>query len=234
MVRRGVHAMATAKEPPAINPLWAILAVFISFILTLFLGAFCLILFGVGPAMVLSELLIAVVPVGYVLYRRVDIKRYIGLEAKPRQILMGLAFGGFLVFFDIIVTGVLVSIFGVSARVEESNQLIVSMSSSTEGLILVVLTMLLAGICEEFTFRGFLLTSLSSINSKYSFGIALLGSSLAFGLIHFDPQAVYTISAFLIGLVLGFVYHRWHSYTISATAHATLNLVVLALSFLIR
>jgi membrane protease YdiL (CAAX protease family) len=121
-------------------------------------------------------------------------------------------------------------IFGQSEAVEESNKLIIDMSSSLEGLVLVIATLTLAGICEEFTFRGFLQ---NAINNKYSSGVALLASSLAFGLLHFDPQAVYTISAFLLGLVLGYVYHRWHSYTVSATAHATLNLIILALAVLV-
>jgi membrane protease YdiL (CAAX protease family) len=34
------------------------------------------------------------------------------------------------------------------------------------------------------------------------------------------------LAAFITGLALGFIYHRWN-YTTSATAHATMNLIVL-------
>jgi membrane protease YdiL (CAAX protease family) len=218
--------MATTEEQQVIHPGWAILAVVASFVLFVFLGAASLVFFGTGPTMVLGELLIAVVPLCYMLYKRVNIKRYIGLEMKPKYILLGVAFGAFLLLFDVVVTGVLVSIFGASEAIQESNALVANTSSSPEGLVLVILSLSLAGLCEEFAFRGFLQTS---INSKYSFWIALIVSSLAFGLVHFDPQAVYTASAFLIGLVLGFIYHHWHSYVVSATAHATMNLIVLAI-----
>jgi membrane protease YdiL (CAAX protease family) len=53
-------------------------------------------------------------------------------------------------------------------------------------------------------------------------------SSVAFGLFHFDPQFVYIISTIIAGLVLGYIYHRWNSYVVSAIAHSTLNLIVLA------
>jgi len=91
----------------------------------------------------------------------------------------------------------------------------------------------LAGICEEFAFRGFLQTSIfkstsATKSSTYAFVIAVLISAGVFGIFHFDPQAVYTIAAFITGLALGYIYHRWN-YTTSAMAHASMNLIVLAL-----
>jgi membrane protease YdiL (CAAX protease family) len=218
------------KETQAILPSEAVLAVIASFLLTLFLGGAFAIFVSSRVLMVLGELLLIVVPLGYMLSKKVNIKKYIGLELNLKTISLGVAIGVFLVFFDIIVTNVMVSIFGQSEIVEESNKLIMDMTRSTEGLIWVATALTLAGMCEEFTFRGFLQTA---INSKYPLPVALLASSLAFGFVHFDPQAVYTISAFLIGLVLGYVYHRWRSYTVAATAHATLNLIILALTVLI-
>lgn len=218
------------KETQAIPPSEAVLAVIASFLLSLFLGVVSIILVGAGPSMVLGELLLAVVPLGYMLSKKVNIKKYIGFEINFKSISLGIAVGALLLLFDIFVSNMLVMIFGQSEAVEESNRLIMDMSSSLEGLVLVIATLTLAGICEEFTFRGFLQ---NAISSKYPSGIALLASSVAFGLLHFDPQAVYTISAFLLGLVLGYVYNHWHSYTISATAHATLNLIILALVILV-
>ncbi|MGQ9506253.1 MAG: CPBP family glutamic-type intramembrane protease [Candidatus Bathycorpusculaceae bacterium] len=214
------------KEDQAILPSEAILAVIASFLLTLFLGTAFAIFVSYDLSMWLGELLLMVVPFGYMLSKKVNVKKYIGLEINFKTISLGVAVGVFLVFFDIIVTNIMVSIFGPSETVEESNKLIMDMTRSTEGLIIVITALTLAGICEEFTFRGFLQTA---VNSKYPLPVALIASSLAFGFVHFDPQAVYTTSAFLIGLVLGYVYHRWRSYTVSATAHVTLNLIILAL-----
>jgi len=208
----------------------AVLAVVVTFIVSLFLGAAFFILFGYGVAMIFGELFLIVVPLGCMLYRGVDVRSYIGLEIRPRTILLGVATGTLLLTSNLIMSAAIVAVFGVSEAVEETNNLIINMSGSPQGLLSVVVTLSLAGLCEEFTFRAFLQ---NAIDSKYSFGSALLVSSLAFGFFHFDPQAVYVILAFLMGLLLGYIYHRWHSYVISAVAHSTQNLIILALMLLI-
>lgn len=213
-----------------ISPSMAVLAVVVTFIVSLFLGAAFFILFGYGVAMIFGELFLIVVPLGCMLYRGVDVRSYIGLEIRPRTILLGVATGTLLLTSNLIMSAAIVAVFGVSEAVEETNNLIINMSGSPQGLLSVVVTLSLAGLCEEFTFRAFLQ---NAIDSKYSFGSALLVSSLAFGFFHFDPQAVYVILAFLMGLLLGYIYHRWHSYVISAVAHSTQNLIILALMLLI-
>lgn len=219
------------KETHIIPVSEAILAVVASFLLSTFLAALIATIFNYGIAMVIGELLLTVAPLGYMLSKKIEIKKYIGLKINSKSILLGIAIGIFLVYFDALVTFILTSIFGPSKIIEESNKIITDMSRSVEGLILVTATLISAGICEEFTFRGFLQTTISN---RYPSWAALIVSALAFGFIHFDPQGIYTISAFLMGLALGFVYYYWHSYILSATAHMTLNLVVLALSLLMR
>ncbi|MEM3788789.1 MAG: CPBP family intramembrane glutamic endopeptidase [Candidatus Bathyarchaeia archaeon] len=182
--------------------------------------------------MVAAEILLAVVPFGYMLSKKMDIKKYVRLELSPKNILLGVAVGSLLVYFDYLITIALTSLFGPSKAVEESSRIIAEMTSSVDGLILVAATFISAGICEEFTFRGFLQTAISG---KYPAWIALVTSAFAFGLLlHFDPQGVYVIAAFLIGIGLGLVYQWSRSYTVCATAHATLNLIVLALSLFQR
>ena len=207
-----------------VSPLNAILVIAATFILVLFLGAFFFLTLGEGPALVLSELLILIVPLGYMLIKRINVKSFVGLDVKPKFIMLGLASGALLLFVDIIVSFLLTTIFGVSQAVEESNAMITELSSSTSGLIAVIAALTLAGVCEEFAFRGFLQ---SAINRRYSFIPAVVISSVAFGIFHLDPQLVYILSAIVAGLVLGYVYHRWNSYVVSAIAHSTVNLVVL-------
>jgi hypothetical protein len=212
------------ERSEAVLPLVAVLVVIATF--------FVLVLFGVifthlsfFLASIVGELLIVAIPLGYMLYKRIDVRKYIGLQYTPRAVLVGMAAGGLLLLFDIIVTVGLTAVLGNSALVEGSNELILEMSGSIHGLLQLIVALSLAGFCEEFTFRGFLQTS---IENRYPFKAALFVSSLAFGLFHFDPQAVYTISAFLMGLGLGFVYNHWRSYTVSSVAHATVNLIALA------
>lgn len=217
------------KEDNFVSPVAAILIVVITFLLILLLGGIIFVIFQNVFALIFQELLIVAIPLGYMLAKKVNIKSYIGLDTKPKNIMIGIAFGAFLFFFDIFVTGILVSIFGPSSAVEESNTMIADFSSSLQGAVSIAFLLTLAGVCEEFTFRGFLQNSLSR---RYSFIPAVLISSLAWGLFHFDPQFVYIISVFFAGLVLGYVYNRTHSYVVSASAHATLNLIVLALLLL--
>jgi len=209
----------------AVPVLDAFLVIVVAFFLVLFFGAFLYIVVGEGPALVLSELIILFVPLGYLLFKHVDIKRYVGLDVNPKLVLLGLASGALLLFVDVIVSAVFTSIFGVSEAIEQSNTLITELSSTTSGLITVATALGLAGVCEEFAFRGFLQ---STLTRRYSFIPALITSAFVFGLFHFDPQLVYILSASTAGLVLGYVYHRWNSYVVSAIAHSTVNLVVLA------
>jgi membrane protease YdiL (CAAX protease family) len=193
--------------------------------------AFLLFFFGNGPTLVLGELFIMALPLIVMLYKRVDIRNYICLQLKPTHFLLGMTFGFLLLFLNLIVSAALVSVFGVSQAVEEANTLLMDISGTPEGLIIVATSLLLAGICEEFTFRGFLQTSISK---KYPASVALVVSALAFGLFHLDLQAVYTIGTFVMGLVLGLIYYRWQSYIVSAVAHASMNLIALALMLLLN
>jgi membrane protease YdiL (CAAX protease family) len=219
------------QKADAVSPSEAILVFLVTFMLFLLLGAFFTVALGVELGLVLSELLILVVPFSYLLLKHVNIRSYVGVEIKPKFIVLGIASGVFLFFFDGAISAALTSILGVSQVVEESNTLIMNLSNSTFGLIAVTAALSLAGFCEEFTFRGFLQ---NTINRKYSFVPAVIISSIAFGFVHFDPQLVYILSAFLIGLVLGYIYHRWHSYVVSAIAHSTVNLMALAILLLVQ
>lgn len=214
-----------------IPPLEAVVIIVVTFGLLLFVGTAFFVLFGNALASPLSELLIAVLPVGYMLARKIHVRSYVRVGIKPKTLLLGIGVGASLFLFDIFISNLLFAIFGPSQAVEESNKLITNLASSTPGLVSIFVTVILAGLCEEFAFRGFLL---NAMERKYSFGPALLISSLAFGLFHFDTQLVYTIAAFLMGLLLGYAYHRWHSYTVCAVAHATIDLVAVTLTLLIR
>jgi membrane protease YdiL (CAAX protease family) len=213
------------QSSEAVSPLAAVTAIVATFFIFLFVGGALLIVVGYPLASILGELLIIAVPLGYMLHRKIDVRKYVGLQVTSQTVLLGIACGALLFLLNIVITGVLTSMFGTSELVEESNRLVLETINSPQGLLQMATALSLAGLCEEFTFRGFLLTS---IKNKYSLGAALFISSLAFGLFHLDLQGVYTISAFLMGLLLGYVYHRWNSYVVSAAAHATMNLMVLA------
>jgi membrane protease YdiL (CAAX protease family) len=214
----------------AVPTLDAFLVIVVTFFLGMFLGFIFLVLLGDGPALVLSELLILIVPLGYMLIKHVDIKRYVGLDVNPKLVLLGFASAALLLVVDIAVSIVLTAILGESQAVQESNNMIIELSSSTEGLIAVAVVLGLAGVCEEFAFRGFLQ---STLTRRYSFIPAVIVSAVTFGLFHFDIQLVYILSASAAGLVLGYVYHRWNSYVVAAIAHSSVNLAAFAMLLLL-
>ncbi len=220
-------------KPNFIAPWEAFLIIIVTFFIFLFVSAASALTLGNEPTLIIGEVLILIVPLIFLLIKRIEIKSYIKLDLNPKYILLGVACGGLLLFLNIAVSNALVFIFGESQTVNQANQLIASLSESPTGLIAVGSSLVLAGICEEFAFRGFLQNSLfktlsTTKSQRYAFIVAVVISAAVFGLFHFDPQVVYTLSAFVTGLALGFIYHKFN-YTTSATAHASMNIVVLTL-----
>jgi membrane protease YdiL (CAAX protease family) len=232
-----VRGSSLENQKPAFVPPWeAALVIVVTFFVFLFVGAALLFTVGDGPTLVVGELLILIVPMIYLISKRINIKNYIKLSLKPKYVLIGLGFGGVLLLLNIVVSGALTVLLGESQAVQQSNDLIAGLSVTPAGFVAVASSLALAGICEEFAFRGFLQNSIfkslaAKISPNYAFAVAVFISAAVFGLFHFDPQAVYTLSAFITGLALGYVYHKWN-YTTSATAHAIMNLIVLALLLL--
>ena len=207
----------------------AVLVIVATFILVMLLGTIFYLTLDTGLALILSELIILIVPLVYLLSKGVDIKRYIGLDVNPRLVLWGFVSAAILLSVNIAVSAVLLIIFGESQAVIESNTMITDLSATPSGLIYVAVALGLAGICEEFAFRGFLQ---STLTRRFSFIPAVIVSAFVFGLFHFDPQLVYIISSMTAGLVLGYVYHHWNSYIVALIAHSSMNLTVLALLLL--
>jgi membrane protease YdiL (CAAX protease family) len=219
------HPVQQEKVVP-VSTIEAVLVIAVSFILTMLLGGLFYITLDKGLSLVLSELIILIVPLGYLLYKGVDVKRYVGLDVNPKLVLWGFVSGAILLSVDMSVSAVLLIIFGESQAVIDTNTIITELTAYPEGLIYVAIALTLAGICEEFAFRGFLQ---STLTRRFSFIPAVLTSAFVFGLFHFDPQLVYIISALSAGLVLGYVYHHWNSYIVAVIAHSSVNILVLIL-----
>lgn len=81
-----------------------------------------------------------------------------------------------------------------------------------------VMLILFAPFFEELLCRGVILESL---RSRYGSVVALFGSSLFFGVLHMQPLPA--VNAFLIGLILGFIYLITQSLWASILIHAVNN-----------
>ena len=212
------------KQEVTLSIVEVVLVIVVTFFLVILLGSLLYLILDTGLALVLSELIILAVPLGYMIFKGIDIKRYVGLDVSPRLIMLGFASGALLLCVNIVASLLLLTVFGESQAVIESNNMITELSASPWGLVAVATALGLAGVCEEFAFRGFLQNTLTR---RISFIPAVLISAFTFGIFHFDPQLVYILSAFSAGLVLGYVYHRWNSYIVAVIAHSSVNLFVL-------
>ena len=190
----------------------------------MFVCTIILLILGTEVALIAGELLILIVPLIYLMSKRINIKDYINIQFTSKNFLIGLVCALLLFLLNIAASALLTAIFGNSQAVIGSNTTLINLSSTGLGLITVVLSLSLAGICEEFALRGFLQNSLTK---RFSFLPAVVISSLVFGIFHFDIQFFYIIATFISGLALGAIYYKW-GYITAATAHSVMNLIVLS------
>lgn len=227
----------TSDLETLISPIAAVMIIVITFVAFLVIIATSYIVLyelplGEQVTCVIGTLTFLLVPLVYMLHKKADIKSYIRIgKFKPKNLLLGVGLGLGTCLMGIFASHALTYVLGPSELVKEVVEIVVRLArESVAGLVLMSLALFLAGVCEEFAFRGFLQNALAS---KYSFPVALTGASLAFGLFHLDPQGTYTIIAFLVGLVLGYAYNRLKSFVAVASAHATHNLVALTILLLL-
>ena len=94
---------------------------------------------------------------------------------------------------------------------------------------LIILIALVAPICEEIFFRGFLYQALKR---RFRVGVAMAVSAAVFASIHFAPI---NFPGLLVGgLLLAVAFDQRRSLVTSMTAHATLNGVVVAIALSMR
>ncbi|WP_020413216.1 CPBP family intramembrane glutamic endopeptidase [Microbulbifer variabilis] len=87
----------------------------------------------------------------------------------------------------------------------------------------IILLSIVAGICEEIFFRGFLQVWLSQLSSPL---IGLLGASLIFAFLHW-ASFTYFLLTFVVGLVLGVAYQQTGSLLGVIIWHAVYDLLAL-------
>ena len=214
---------------PEISPLAAALILVLSFVAGIL--AFPIFFVAELPVATLivstiGELMFLFVPLFYMLHKKVNVTEYI-MFGSLKHLVPGLGLGIALQGASIILGLLLTYLLGPSTAVEESNQLIIDLTNQSP--FGTMLFLLIPGICEEFALRGFLQNALKK---RYSALVAVVGASLAFGLMHTDPQGTYMIMTFVIGLFLGYFYNRFRSYVMVATAHTTFNMMTFAILML--
>lgn len=94
-----------------------------------------------------------------------------------------------------------------------------SVSSVTQSLLLLIGMVVLAPICEELLFRGFIQSAYENYSRKYGFVI----TAVLFGMFHILNGITQVIPTFMAGLVFGYLVHRTGSIITSMLAHMAFN-----------
>lgn len=95
-----------------------------------------------------------------------------------------------------------------------------SVSSPGQAVLTLIGMVVLAPVCEEILFRGFILSAYESYNIKYGFVI----TAVLFGMFHVLNGVTEVLPTFILGLVLGYLVHRTGSIIFSMLAHMSYNL----------
>jgi membrane protease YdiL (CAAX protease family) len=92
-----------------------------------------------------------------------------------------------------------------------------------------LMAVLVAPLCEEFYFRGFLFQGL---RGRMRFAWAALLSASFFAFVHVEPIRFFGLA--VMGVILASVFERRRTLVASMSAHATVNLVAVVLLFALR
>jgi len=155
-------------------------------------------------------------------------------KSWPKTIVMAL--GTMVVFAAamIIVETILTNIPGIELQASDQSDYNPLTGNLSMFLILVVTAWTAVAFGEEMLFRAFLTVSLAGAlgNLKARWALALVGSSLAFGLAHFSWGPVGMVGTTVMGFVLGFIYLRsGRNLWITIIAHALANTVKFSLIY---
>ncbi|MBR4149692.1 MAG: CPBP family intramembrane metalloprotease [Rikenellaceae bacterium] len=166
-----------------------------------------------GPMSALSYALsMALTIVGVLIYRKLRRGKGKMFRLSMRGFNPMLILWGFVL---VLITGIVIE--PVLNLFPESFLNLLNQMGSNGGWSVLMLAVL-APVLEEILFRGILL---EAVREKYSSGRAIVVSALMFGVIHIIPQQV--VNAFVIGLILGFIYVRTDSLWPVIIIHALNN-----------
>jgi len=158
---------------------------------------------------------------------------------RLRNWLWGYGFG--LVLYPVVALGVgviLTLLFqAVSGHQVRSPDQVASHLSASGIVAVVLLSLVVAPISEEFFFRGILFRSL---RDRYGFWVGAFGSALAFGLVHYVPNVPLRDALLLqttmvfTGIGLAWIYERRGTLIADIGAHMAFNTIGIVLILLLK
>ncbi|MGE0879785.1 MAG: lysostaphin resistance A-like protein [Acidimicrobiia bacterium] len=146
------------------------------------------------------------------------VRRDYGFAVRPMDAAIGIPLG---VATQLIFVPLLVKILDIFVDTSSFDEPAKRLTDRAEGLgifLLIVVLVLGAPIVEELFFRGLVLRAIAA---RYSDGLALFGSAVMFGIIHFQPLQLPALIMF--GLLAGYLSQRYGRLGPAIFAHAGFN-----------
>tara|TARA_Y100001970_G_scaffold208295_1_gene253817 strand:+ start:2721 stop:3584 length:864 start_codon:yes stop_codon:yes gene_type:complete len=127
----------------------------------------------------------------------------------------------FLAWPPIILWGTLINYYDLDFFNSDYSKTIIEMLNN--NLILVFfLACIVAPVCEEIIFRGFVY---KLVKSRYTIKHAIIINSILFGIIHFDPSAI--VPATILGISLSIIRHKTENVICTIIMHSLHNIFAL-------
>jgi membrane protease YdiL (CAAX protease family) len=214
-----------------------ILAVFVPFVLVAGIGEWLGTDTALGPIAVNLAYVLSIVPASLVLRSRGTGWREIGL-ARPdswrRTVLLGVGLTAGTILAALALRAIVLNMPGLEIGPSDQSQYNPLHGDLPLLLIMLALSWTTIAFGEEMLFRAFLTNSLAGLfqPAKARWALALIGSSVAFGLVHYDYGLAGMVETTLMGLFLGFAYLRTgRNLWVTIVAHGLMNTLKFALVF---
>ena len=130
----------------------------------------------------------------------------------------------FLAWPPIILWGTIINYFDLEFFNSDYSKTIIE-TLNNNFIIIFFLACIVAPVCEEIIFRGFIYKLLYS---RYTIKYAIIINSILFGIIHFDPSAI--IPATILGLSLSIIRYKTKSVISTVIMHSLHNIFALIMT----
>ena len=214
-----------------------ILVVFVPFVLVAGIGEWLGSATNLGPIVINLAYVLGIVIASVVLQSRGTGWGEIGL-ARPdswrRTVLLGVGVTVGTILAGVALRGIILNFPGLEIQPSDQSQYNPLHHNLPLLLIMLVLSWTTIAFGEEMLFRAFLTNGLAGLfqHTKARWAIALIGSSLAFGLIHYDYGLAGMVETTLMGLLLCFAYLRTgRNLWVPIIAHSLMNSLRFVLVF---
>lgn len=232
-----LHERSDVHGMKGLGGLLNILVVFVPFVIVAGLSEWLGGDTALGPIVINLAYVLSIVLASLVLQSRGIGWREIGL-ARPDSwrttVLLGVGLTVGTILAAVAIQGIMLNLPGLEVQPSDQSQYNPLHRNLPMLLTMLVLSWTTIAFGEEMLFRAFLTNSMAGLfqHAKARWALALIGSSVAFGLIHYDWGLAGIVETTLMGIILGFAYLRTgRNLWVTIIAHGLMNTLKFILVF---